>query len=150
METAEQIHSNALLTDLIAGLVDVDEADIESLDLVVTGIQIDSRNINPGDLFLACFGRNHDARDYIQQVLAAGASAVLAEAGKGWQGIRIEQGRPVIAVDNLAAKMSEIAARFYGRPSESLSVIGITGTNGKTVVASFWPRLSLLRVTNAG
>ena len=41
-------------------------------------------------------------------------------------------GKPVIAVDNLTAKISEIAARFYGRPSETLSVFGITGTNGKS------------------
>lgn len=137
METAELMQSNALLADLIRDLVEVDPADLEALQILVTGIQIDSRQINPGDLFLACFGRNHDARDYIEEVLDAGASAVLAEAGSAWQGIQTKQGRPVIAVDNLAGKISEIAARFFGRPSESLSVIGITGTNGKTSCSQF-------------
>ncbi len=137
MDTAEQINSHALLADLIAGLVTVESADLESLQVVVTGIQIDSRQLKAGDLFIACFGRNHDARDYIDEVIAAGASAVLAESGSGWQGMQLRQGIPVVAVDNLAARISEIAARFYGRPSEALSVIGITGTNGKTSCSQF-------------
>ena len=134
METAEQIHANALLADLIDGLVDIDSANCESLQVLVTGIQLDSRLLQQGDLFLACFGRNHDARDFIDQALATGVSAVLAESGNQWQGVQLLQGRPVVAIDNLSAKLSEIAARFYGRPSESMSVIGITGTNGKTSV----------------
>ena len=137
METAEQMDSNAVLVDLIADLADIDPADLESLQAVVTGIQIDSRQIRPGDLFIACFGHNHDARDYIDEVIAAGASAVLAESGSGWQGVQLRQGIPVVAIDKLAAKTSEIAARFFGRPSEALSVIGITGTNGKTSCSQF-------------
>lgn len=137
MDTAEQINSNALLADLIVDLVDIEPADKESLQVVVTGIQIDSRQLRAGDLFIACFGRNHDARDYIDEVIEAGASAVLAESGSDWQGVQTRQGIPVVAIDKLAAKTSEIAARFFGRPSEALSVIGITGTNGKTSCSQF-------------
>ncbi len=137
METAEQIQSNAVLADLLEGLVTVDPADLESMQVVVTGVQIDSRELKAGDLFIALFGRNFDARDYIDDVIAAGASAVLAESGTDWQGVQVRQGVPIIAVDNLAARTSEIAARFFGRPSEALSVIGITGTNGKTSCSQF-------------
>jgi UDP-N-acetylmuramoyl-L-alanyl-D-glutamate--2,6-diaminopimelate ligase len=62
---------------------------------------------------------------------------VLAETGGQWQGTQIIDGIAVIAVDNLSAKLSEIAARFYGHPSLRLSVIGITGTNGKTSCSQF-------------
>ena len=90
-----------------------------------------------GDLFLACFGRNHDAREFIGEAIKTGVTAVLAETGGQWQGTQIIDGIAVIAVDNLSAKLSEIAARFYGHPSRRLSVIGITGTNGKTSCSQF-------------
>ena len=137
MDTAEQIQSRAQLIDLIQGLVEISTQANDLSDVTVSGLQIDSRQLQPGDLFIACFGRNHDARDFINDALKIGVSAVLAESGSDWQGIQILQGKPVIAIDNLAAKISEIASRFYGRPSESLSVIGITGTNGKTSCSQF-------------
>ncbi len=93
--------------------------------------------LRKGDLFLACFGRNHDAREFIGEAIKTGVTAVLAETGGQWQGTQIIDGIAVIAVDNLSAKLSEIAARFYGHPSRRLSVIGITGTNGKTSCSQF-------------
>jgi UDP-N-acetylmuramoyl-L-alanyl-D-glutamate--2,6-diaminopimelate ligase len=93
--------------------------------------------LRKGDLFLACFGRNHDAREFIGEAIKTGVTAVLAETGGQWQGTQIIDGIAVIAVDNLSAKLSEIAARFYGHPSLRLSVIGITGTNGKTSCSQF-------------
>ncbi|MCG8414080.1 MAG: UDP-N-acetylmuramoyl-L-alanyl-D-glutamate--2,6-diaminopimelate ligase [Pseudomonadales bacterium] len=141
MNTAEKIHNDANLFDLIDGLVRCSEQEKDSLQTVVHGIQIDSRQLQKGDLFIACFGRNHDARDYIDDALKAGVSAVLAESGSGWHGIQARNGVPIVAVDNLAAKTSEIAARFYGRPTNALSVIGITGTNGKTSCSQFIAQL---------
>ncbi|MEC8455075.1 MAG: Mur ligase domain-containing protein, partial [Pseudomonadota bacterium] len=128
---------SAPLQDLISGLVEVEVNALPELAVPVTGIQIDSRKLVSGDLFIAYFGRNHDARDYISAALDHDVSAILAESGGEWQGIRILRGKPVIAVDNLTAKISEIAARFYGRPSETLSIFGITGTNGKTSCSQF-------------
>lgn len=135
--TAQTISMSASLQDLISGLVDVGVDALPELAVPVTGIQIDSRKLVSGDLFIAYFGRNHDARDYISAALDHDVSAVLAESGGEWQGVRILRGKPVIAVDNLTAKISEIAARFYGRPSEALSIFGITGTNGKTSCSQF-------------
>lgn len=141
MDTAEQLHVDAKLIDLVEGLANYSEQEADLLKVVVHGIQIDSRELKKGDLFIACFGRNHDARDYIDDAIATGVSAVLAESGSGWQGIKVVDGKPVVAIDNLASKISEIAARFFGRPTSALSVIGITGTNGKTSCSQFIAQL---------
>ena len=137
MNTAEALLTNSLLRNLLAGLVDLDEPIAAELNVRVAGIQMDSRVLNKGDLFLACFGKNHDARDYIPAAIELGVAAVLAESGGQWQGIQIVDGVPVIAVDDLSSKISELASRFYGLPSAKLSVIGITGTNGKTSCCQF-------------
>lgn len=137
MNTAEQLNSNGVLLDLLNGLVDLPDPIPAALNIVATGIQMDSRLLQKGDLFLACFGRNHDAREFIDGAIQQGVAAVFAESGGEWQGIRSIGDVPVVAVDNLSAKLSEIAARFYGHPSRRLSVIGITGTNGKTSCSQF-------------
>ncbi|HBW82623.1 MAG: UDP-N-acetylmuramoyl-L-alanyl-D-glutamate--2,6-diaminopimelate ligase [Gammaproteobacteria bacterium] len=134
---ASTVSMSASLKDLIWGLVDVETLSLPELAVPVTGIQIDSRKLAPGDLFIAYFGHNHDARDYIPAALDHEVSAVLAESGGEWQGVQIVRGKPVIAVDNLTVKISEVAARFYGRPSNSLTVFGVTGTNGKTSCSQF-------------
>jgi UDP-N-acetylmuramoyl-L-alanyl-D-glutamate--2,6-diaminopimelate ligase len=137
MNTAEQLNFNGVLLELLGGLATVPDPAHQAVNVVVTGIQLDSRMLRKGDLFLACFGRNHDAREFIGEAIKTGVTAVLAETGGQWQGTQIIDGIAVIAVDNLSAKLSEIAARFYGHPSLRLSVIGITGTNGKTSCSQF-------------
>lgn len=142
MNTAESIQHRANLPQLVAGLTCLEPAQLAGLDSVtVSGVELDSRQLREGDLFLACFGRNHDARDFIPQAIANGAAAVLAEAGGDWQGLRLIDEVPVLAVDKLSARMSLIAGRFYGDPSAALSVIGITGTNGKTSCSQFIAQL---------
>ena len=137
MNTAEILNPQASLLDLITDLVEVAGAVPEAAGTVITGIQLDSRLLRKGDLFLACFGRNHDARDYIDEAIDLGVSAILVDAGGKWQGSQVMRNVPVIAIDDLPAKISEVAARFYSRPSEKLTVIGITGTNGKTSCSQF-------------
>ena len=137
MNTVEQLNSNGVLLDLINGLVSLPDPVPPAVNIVATGIQMDSRLLQKGDLFLACFGNNHDAREYINEAVEMGVAAVLAESGGEWQGVRIIQDIAVIAIENLSAKLGEIAARFYSHPSQKLSVIGITGTNGKTSCSQF-------------
>ena len=137
MNTVEQLNSNGVLLDLINGLVSLPDPVPSAVNIVATGIQMDSRLLQKGDLFLACFGNNHDAREYINEAVEMGVAAVLAESGGEWQGVRIIQDIAVIAIENLSAKLGEIAARFYSHPSQKLSVIGITGTNGKTSCSQF-------------
>ncbi len=137
MEIAEQLHPKVSLLNLVNGLPGLPE-DLQRVpDVTITGVHMDSRQVGKGDLFIACFGRNHDARNYIEGVVEQGAVAVLAESGAEWAGVRIIDGVPVIAVDNLAKQISEIASRFYSEPSKKLSVFGITGTNGKTSCSQF-------------
>lgn len=100
--------------------------------VVIGSLELDSRQVQPGSLFLAVPGRTHDGRQHIDQALAAGAAAVAYEAeGAG----PVEARVPVVPVRGLAGQLSAIAGRFYAQPSQALRVIGITGTNGKTSVS---------------
>jgi UDP-N-acetylmuramoyl-L-alanyl-D-glutamate--2,6-diaminopimelate ligase len=101
----------------------------------VSGITLDSRQIQVGDLFLACRGLKSNGAEFIDDAIAAGAAAVLIDAAS----VREKQNAsvPVIAVSELGEKAGLIANRFYDLPSESLNVIGVTGTNGKTSIAHF-------------
>jgi len=99
----------------------------------VHGIASDSRQLQRGDLFLAVQGMGSHGLDYLAQARDAGVCAVAWDASTGSEPADI--GVPMIAVTDLAEKLGDIANRFYGRPSEHLDVIGVTGTNGKTTVA---------------
>jgi UDP-N-acetylmuramoyl-L-alanyl-D-glutamate--2,6-diaminopimelate ligase len=105
-------------------------------DRTLSGIQLDSRRIQPGDLFVACKGGAVDGRDFIPGAIAGGAAAVLMEADSIWQEASQEAGAthtvPLIPVVGLPHKLGRVAARFYGEPAADLRLIGITGTNGKT------------------
>ncbi|MHA7816718.1 MAG: UDP-N-acetylmuramoyl-L-alanyl-D-glutamate--2,6-diaminopimelate ligase [Pseudohaliea sp.] len=101
--------------------------------LTVTGVSCDSRKVCPGDLFLACRGREHDGRAFIPAALRAGAVAVVADAGVAEADCPAAV--PLLEVDGLAAQLGPIASRFFDDPSSELAVIGVTGTNGKTTVS---------------
>ena len=96
----------------------------------VTGISSDSRSVCPGDLFIAYRGARFDGHSFVQDALQAGAVAICGEEGQP-SSFPI----PWIQEHNLAARQAEFAMRFYQRPSQQLSIIGVTGTNGKTSVA---------------
>ena len=94
----------------------------------VRGIEVDSRRVTPGSLFVAVRGAHVDGHAYIADAIARGAAAVVIEA-------RAEIGTlavPAILVHDSLQALSPISAAFYGDPSHALAVIGITGTNGKT------------------
>jgi len=123
---AEHQPSVATLADLLHGYVDAPP-------IPIRGIASDSRQLEKGFLFLACQGMSSHGLDYVAEAKAAGVSAVAYDASTS--DAPDDLGVPVIAIDNLDAKLGEIANRFFGRPSKSLGVIGVTGTNGKTTVA---------------
>ncbi|MES0873868.1 UDP-N-acetylmuramoyl-L-alanyl-D-glutamate--2,6-diaminopimelate ligase [Sinimarinibacterium thermocellulolyticum] len=102
-------------------------------DVEVTGVETDSRRIAPGDLFLACLGRGTHGLAYLDQALARGAAALAWEPAPGWAQPQIEI--PEIAVPQLSARAGEIAARFFGMPSQRMFCVGVTGTDGKTSTA---------------
>lgn len=101
----------------------------------IDGMRLDSRRVRDGDLFVALGGARQDGRRFIEAAIHAGAVAVLTEAESFSEA---EQGGvPVIGMPSLARGLVALAARFYGNPMASLSVLGVTGTNGKSSVAWF-------------
>ena len=123
---AEHMIQAPTVADLLHGYVDAPR-------IPVHGIASDSRLLREGFLFLAVQGMSSHGLNFLEQAKQAGVCAVAWDASTGSEPEDI--GVPTIAVDGLAAKLGEIANRFYGRPSEHLDVIGVTGTNGKTTVA---------------
>src|SRR6202167_5946792 len=117
-----------LIFDLLMELLR--EAGVE-----VTNLVVDSREVKPGDVFLASPGAQSDGRRFIDQAIANGAAAVLWErAGFEWHDDWQVANSGVISLKTLAGTIAHIA---YGKPSEQMWVIGVTGTNGKTS-CSLW------------
>ena len=98
------------------------------LDLEITAVTADSRLAVEGSLFVAIPGTRHDGAEFIGQALDKGAIAVAAQAPPA-PGRR---SRAAVTVDDPRAALARIAANFYGRPAERLSLVGVTGTSGKT------------------
>jgi len=114
----------ARLDQLLHGIADTPGVG----DIVVSGLTLDSRQVRPGDAFFALRGTREHGIAFARGAIERGARVVLAEA----PATRVELGVPVLWVDGLHGKVGEIASRFFGRPSEAMRVIGVTGTNGKT------------------
>ncbi len=101
-------------------------------NVIPTDMTLDSRELLPGGLFVALPGTASDGRRFIGDVLSRGASAVLAEA----DGLKNEDPR-IIALSNLAENLPALVQDFYDRPSEKISLVAVTGTNGKTSIVDF-------------
>ncbi|ADQ17976.1 UDP-N-acetylmuramoyl-L-alanyl-D-glutamate--2,6-diaminopimelate ligase [Leadbetterella byssophila] len=101
-------------------------------DIEIEQITFDSRQVNKGTLFVAVPGTQSDGHDYIETAIDAGASAVLCEVLPKM----LEEEVTYIQVENSAKSMGIAAGNFYGNPSKRLTLVGVTGTNGKTSVAT--------------
>jgi UDP-N-acetylmuramoyl-L-alanyl-D-glutamate--2,6-diaminopimelate ligase len=107
-----------------------DFADAGALgDLRICGLTLDSRQVQPGEAFVALRGTRAHGIAYAAEAVARGAAVVLAEAPAV---AGFTPGVPVLWIDDLHARLGEIAARYYDHPSQALRVVGVTGTNGKT------------------
>lgn len=93
---------------------------------------LDSRQIQPGDVFLACAGLRADGRHFIGDAVARGAKLVVCERGLTPDQRDSLAGTPAIEVDGLRALLGPLADRWWGHPSSQLQIIAVTGTNGKT------------------
>jgi UDP-N-acetylmuramoyl-L-alanyl-D-glutamate--2,6-diaminopimelate ligase len=100
------------------------------LDKSPAAIAYDSRQVKPGAVFVALRGVHADGARFVPQAIANGAVAVVAESPAP-QGISV----PWAQVPSARAALAELAAGFYGNPSEQLALVGITGTNGKTTTS---------------
>lgn len=110
---------------------------IGTTEAEISGITFDSRSVEPGDLFTAIRGSGADGHQFISQALASGAAAVVSEEdplpGYGdvtW--IKVKQSRIALAL---------MASAYFGHPSRDLHLVGITGTNGKTTIATLLHRI---------
>jgi UDP-N-acetylmuramoyl-L-alanyl-D-glutamate--2,6-diaminopimelate ligase len=101
------------------------------LDLEVGGIAYDSRQVEPGDLFVAWAGRHADGRSFARQAAERGAVAVLA-AGPPPP----DNPLPWLRAEAPRALLGPLASRLYGHPERELTLVGVTGTNGKTTTAT--------------
>ena len=102
-------------------------------DVAITGLQIDSRRVAPGDAFFAYPGLDADGRDHIDEALERGAVAIVYEARDA--NVSSMRTLPFIAICGLRDLVSIVAEKFFRNPSRDLFVVGITGTNGKTSCA---------------
>jgi UDP-N-acetylmuramoyl-L-alanyl-D-glutamate--2,6-diaminopimelate ligase len=117
--------TNVRLGPLLEGIADVAAAG----DIVLSGLALDSRAVQPGQAFFALRGTRGHGIEFAAAAVQRGAKVVLAEApATAVAAVDV----PVLWIDGLSAQVGEIAARFFGYPSRQLHVIGVTGTNGKT------------------
>ena len=112
------------LIENVPGIVDI----VGSPDVDITGICLDSRRIVPGALFFCTPGMRRDAHDFAPQAVADGAAALIVER-------RLDVDCPQVVVESVRRATAVIAANFNGNPADSLKLIGITGTKGKTTAS---------------
>ncbi|MBR7134376.1 MAG: UDP-N-acetylmuramoyl-L-alanyl-D-glutamate--2,6-diaminopimelate ligase [Bacteroidaceae bacterium] len=98
----------------------------------IKGVCIDSRNVKEGDMFIAMRGTQVDGHNYIDAAIANGASAIICETRPD----TISSTVAYIIVSNAQAIVGKIATTYYGNPSQRLKLVGVTGTNGKTTIAT--------------
>ena len=102
-----------------------------NMDIDVKGVNIDSRKVGKGDMFIAVKGTAVDGHIYIPKAIEQGASVIVCEkiddpvSGVGY-----------LLVENTEQIVGQIATNFYGNPTEKLKLVGVTGTNGKTTIAT--------------
>jgi UDP-N-acetylmuramoyl-L-alanyl-D-glutamate--2,6-diaminopimelate ligase len=100
----------------------------DSPDVEIAGLAYDNQRVAPGTLFFCVTGMTRDGHDFAADAVARGASALVVERPLGL-------GLPEVIVPSARAAMAPVAARFYADPTAELSVVGVTGTNGKTTTA---------------
>lgn len=95
-------------------------------------LHMDSRTVQAGDIFIACPGVIGDARVFLDEAIQAGAAAIVVHVDRASEWQDRSATVPIYGVENLTARVGELADAWYGQPSAQLCVVAVTGTNGKT------------------
>ncbi|RVU00089.1 UDP-N-acetylmuramoyl-L-alanyl-D-glutamate--2,6-diaminopimelate ligase [Mucilaginibacter limnophilus] len=118
------------LSDIVEGLAFTELQG--SADVEITAVVFDSRKVVPGSLFVAVSGTVVDGHDYIEQAVKQGAIAVICEELPAHVTGEVD----FLMVADSAVALGIVAANFYDNPSDKLKLVGVTGTNGKTTIAT--------------
>ncbi len=118
------------LNDLIKTIDTIEIVGNKNIE--ITGVSIDSRRIEKGHMFIAIKGTQVDGHNYIGKAIALGASAILCEDIPENR----SEGITYIQVFSTSSASGKVATIFYGEPSKKLKLVGVTGTNGKTTIAT--------------
>ena len=110
---------------------------IGSTDIEVKDVQIDSRKLSKASVFIAVKGVVTDGHKFIEKAIDAGAGIIVCEKMPA----KKKKGIVYVQVENSAVAAGYIANNFFGKPSENLKLVGITGTNGKTTIATLLYKL---------
>ncbi|MBO5704039.1 MAG: UDP-N-acetylmuramoyl-L-alanyl-D-glutamate--2,6-diaminopimelate ligase [Bacteroidaceae bacterium] len=119
-----------LLKDLLQNITI--QAVTGSLEIDVTGVNIDSRRVADGHLFVAMVGTQTDGHNFIPKAIEQGAKAILVSRDIAAP----VEGVTYVRVANTEDVVGAVATQFYGNPTQNLKLIGVTGTNGKTTIAT--------------
>jgi UDP-N-acetylmuramoyl-L-alanyl-D-glutamate--2,6-diaminopimelate ligase len=128
MSATAPSHDGVELAWLLAGLVAAPR-------VAVRDLKLDSREVGPGDAFVALAGRTSHGLDHVGEAVARGASAVIWDPADGRALPPLPPAVTAVSVPGLRPELGDVADRFYGEPSAECRVAGITGTNGKTTCA---------------
>ncbi len=119
-----------LLSELLRG-AGVRPLEPVAADPAITGVSLDSRAVAPGNLFFALRGFRVDGATFVPDALGRGAAAVLSSSPRP---ATLHEGIAWVRVDDARRAAGLVAREWHGRPDEALSLVGVTGTNGKTTV----------------
>ena len=103
-----------------------------NLDIEVTGLDSNSKNIKPGDMFIAIKGFNTDGHTYINDAIKAGAKVIMVQEDCDLKSIKITEDITLIMAKDTRQALAICSCNFYENPSKKFKLIGVTGTKGKT------------------
>lgn len=132
-------------------LSDIGQHSLEGpADITITSVEADSRRVAPGSLFVALRGTAVDGHRFIPMAIAAGAAAIVCAADYSLPADCAGGEAAIVRVPDTAEALGRLASAWHGHPSRRLTLVGVTGTNGKTTIATLLYRLATAMGEKAG